>query len=471
MKMEERMIKKYKHISYVDLVEETIVWNRFFPSVLKFKKDTFECVLKAIDDYDFRSKLAEESLNNLKKNNILSDEDYEEKFFSLIERHIEKRRRELRLNIQDKKPFSTVQLFFEKCNLYCPYCIMAHTWGRKEYKVTKKNTRQKILARNIIEILGKQYQAMEIYPMEHFSITISGGEPLLKFDLLKEVINYVRNVRNDKKAVIDMNTNASLLTEEIIEFLIEKNIKLHISIDGNQAHHNTTRVYHNGKGSFDDVMNGILLLKKMGYPEENLENFQGTLYDFDLLDIEEIFKFSELGFKVALLYPNLIGVSTETGIKNASEFFELYKESLKRDLTLRSAEIKKLSDVLDEGINPIYRPFCNGLGANTKELLIQYNIPNESLSYLCQFIPELSKRHGESINIFDMELFDKSIEYQYKRLESMKKHCSSCSVIGICNGGCIMNGLNAFNDKNEGACSFWETIWCSYLNEYIKEEG
>jgi radical SAM protein with 4Fe4S-binding SPASM domain len=470
MKMEERMIKKYNHISYIDFVEDTIVWNRFFPSVLKFKKDTFECVLKAIDDYDFRSKLAEESLNNLKKNNILSDEDYAKKFFSLIELHIEERRNKLMLNIQDKKPFSTVQLFFEKCNLYCPYCIMAHTWGRKEHRTTKKKTSQKNPVKNISEILEKQYQAMEIYPIDLFSITISGGEPLLKFDLLKEVINYVRKVRNDKKTIIDMNTNASLLTEEIIEFLIEKNIKLHISIDGNQAHHNTTRVYYNGKGSFDDVMNGILLLKKMGYPEENLEKFQGTLYNFDLLDKEEIFNFSEMGFKVALLYPNLIGVSMETGRKNASGFFELYKESLKRNLTLSSAEINKLSNVLDEGINPIYRPYCNGLGANTKELLLQYNIPNESLSYLCQFIPGVSKKHGKSINIFDMELFNKSIEYQYKRLESMKKHCIDCSVIGICNGGCIMNGLNAFNEKNEGACSFWETIWCSYLNEYVKEE-
>lgn len=68
------------------------------------------------------------------------------------------------------------------------------------------------------------------------------------------------------------------------------------------------------------------------------------------------------------------------------------------------------------------------------------------------------------------ELFDKSIDYQYKRIESMKKHCINCSVIGICNGGCILNGLNAFNEKNEGACSYWKTMWSLYLKEYLMEE-
>ena len=75
-----------------------IVWNRFFPSVLKFKKNAFESVLKAIDDVDFRSKIEEESLNNLRKNNIISDEDYEKIFLSQIEQFIEKRKNELMLN-------------------------------------------------------------------------------------------------------------------------------------------------------------------------------------------------------------------------------------------------------------------------------------------------------------------------------------------------------------------------------------
>jgi len=69
-----------------------------------------------------------------------------------------------------------------------------------------------------------------------------------------------------------------------------------------------------------------------------------------------------------------------------------------------------------------------------------------------------------------MALFDKSIEFQEKRIESMKKHCINCNIVGICNGGCILNGLNSCNEKNEGACSFWEIIWSLYVNEYLKEE-
>ncbi|MCX6578596.1 MAG: radical SAM protein [Candidatus Aminicenantes bacterium] len=467
--MDKSIIKNHKHISFFNMEENTIVWNRFFPSVLKFKKNAFESVLKAIDDADFRSNMDEESLNDLKKNNILSDEDYEKKFLSQSEQYIEKRKNELMLNIQSKKPFASLLLFSEKCNLYCPYCIMAHTWGSKSYKSLKKNTDQNTLYNNVTELLDQQYKAMESFPNEHFNITISGGEPLLKFDLLKRIITYIRVTKNDQKTSIDMNTNATLLTEEMVKFFIDNNIKLQISLDGNRVHHDSTRVYRNGKGSFNDVINAIQMLKKMRYPEEMLENFQGTLYNFDLFDKEEIFDFySKLGFKIVLFYPGLVGRDAETGIKNAVKFFDLYKESLKRDPTLSSSEIRKCEEALDLGVNANYTPYCNGLGANLKVLLLNYNIPNESLSYLCQFIPGLSKKHGESINIFDMELFDKSIEFQYKRIESMKNHCINCSVIGICKGGCLMNGLNSFNEKNEGACSFWETIWTLYLKEYLK---
>jgi radical SAM protein with 4Fe4S-binding SPASM domain len=469
--MEELIIKNHKYISYFDMGENIIMWNRFFPSVLKFKKSAFESVLKAVDDADFRSKIDDESLNNLKKNNIISDEDYEKKFLSQLEQFLEKRKNELTQNMQNKKPFSSFQIFFERCNLYCPYCIMAHTWGKKEYKSLNKNTDQKILYKNITELLDQQYNAMETNPIEILSITISGGEPLIQFDLLEKIITYIRMNKNDKKASIDLNTNASLLTEKMVEFFIENNIKLHISIDGNRAHHNSTRVYHNGKGSFDDVIHAIRLLKKIGYPEEKLKNFQGTLHNFDLLDKEEFFDlFTTLGFTVALLYPSLVGTNVETGIKNAIKFFDLYKESLKRNPILISSEIKRLTTVLDSGINATYMPYCNGLGGNTTDLILNYNIPNESISYLCQFTPELSKKHGGSINIFDMEILDKSIEYQYKRIESMKRNCLNCSVIGICNGGCVMSGLDAFNEKNEGACGFWKTIWPLYLKEYLIEE-
>ncbi|HLP48606.1 MAG TPA: radical SAM protein [Candidatus Kapabacteria bacterium] len=470
--MEYLTIKNHKHIAFFNMGKNIIAWNRFFPSILKFEKSVFASVLKAIDDPDFRSQLEEESLSNLEKNNIVSDEDYEKKFLNQIEQFMEKRKNDLSLNIKRKKPFSSLLLFFEKCNLYCPYCIMAHTWGRKNYKSLKKNTDQNSLFKNVTQLLDQQYNAMENYPLDNFSITISGGEPLIKFDLLKRIIEYIRIKKNDKKTFIDMNTNASLLTEKMIGFFIDADVKLHISIDGNQTHHDSTRVYRSGKGSFNDVVKAIQLLKKMRYPEEKLENFQGTIYNFDLLNKEDIFEFySKLNFKVALLYPGLLGIDAETGKKNAFKFFDLYKESLKRDPTLISTEIKKFAAILDSGINANYNAYCNGLGANRMMLLLNYNIPNESLSYLCQFIPQLSKKHGGSIDIFDMELFDKSIDYQYKRIESMKKHCINCSMVGICNGGCILNGLNAFNEKNEGACSYWKTIWSLYLKEYLKEEN
>ena len=56
-------------------------------------------------------------------------------------------------------------------------------------------------------------------------------------------------------------TNATLLSPELLDFFAEKRIKIGVSIDGPKAINDTHRRYRNGRGSFNRAMKGIDLVK------------------------------------------------------------------------------------------------------------------------------------------------------------------------------------------------------------------
>ncbi len=58
-----------------------------------------------------------------------------------------------------------------------------------------------------------------------------------------------------------MTTNETLLTEDVVDFLIEKHFNIIISLDGPQDQHDLYRRFATGKGSFDVVMENMRRIK------------------------------------------------------------------------------------------------------------------------------------------------------------------------------------------------------------------
>src|SRR5574344_1752451 len=59
------------------------------------------------------------------------------------------------------------------------------------------------------------------------AVAVTGGEPLLKFNLIKEIFSYVRPEMHKK-----IISNGSLLTKEIVNYMNDNNIELMLSYDG-----------------------------------------------------------------------------------------------------------------------------------------------------------------------------------------------------------------------------------------------
>lgn len=84
----------------------------------------------------------------------------------------------------------------------------------------------------------------ERFPDETIKIDFFGGEPLLQMDLIKIILD---GVRDDGNIKLFMPTNGLLLDDEKINFLIENNIEISLSFDGLWQDRN--RLQLNGRGT------------------------------------------------------------------------------------------------------------------------------------------------------------------------------------------------------------------------------
>lgn len=91
-----------------------------------------------------------------------------------------------------------------------------------------------------------------------------GGEPLLAgLEFYHEVVKAQHAWKQKGKKITNfLQTNATLITSEWIDFFKENDFLIGVSLDGPREFHDQVRCYHTGKGSYEEVMRGINLLRQ-----------------------------------------------------------------------------------------------------------------------------------------------------------------------------------------------------------------
>ena len=152
------------------------------------------------------------------------------------------------------------QLVFEvtdACNLRCKYCGYADLYEGYDKRENLKFPFHK--AKLLIDYLHVLWQENECGGVvEPVSIGFYGGEPLLNVPFIEEVIAYLEGLPPvGKKFHYNMTTNAMLL-DKYMDFLVEKEFRLLISLDGDKDGQ-VYRVDAAGRNSFDRVFANICL--------------------------------------------------------------------------------------------------------------------------------------------------------------------------------------------------------------------
>jgi len=203
----------------------------------------------------------------------------------------------------------------QKCNLFCKYC--AYSGIYKSRRVHQNRKMALSIAKKSVDLFFKQITSPIRFSRKNPLISFYGGEPLLEFENVIEVVKYVKylNRKNDIEVNILITTNGVLLTKEKIKFLVNENIKIDISLDGPEREHNRFRLKANGNGSFSDVFNNIKYIKNNypGYFAENVK-FKITLHpEHDIFAIEDFFLTNDDIFPKKKVFINQVVVNEDMG--------------------------------------------------------------------------------------------------------------------------------------------------------------
>ena len=162
-------------------------------------------------------------------------------------------------------------------------------------------------------------------------------------DLINQIIRYVKksNIIDDKYIKFRITTNGTEL-DRYSDILIENDIYLTISLDGDQ-NHNRYRIWANGKESFDWVFNQILMLKQKDpiYFKKRVE-FNSMLTDISNLKEIELFFQCNFNKTPRVSELSLVGLKEKTSIEFRKMYrtvAQAFRESLKSQD--RNKKIKK----------------------------------------------------------------------------------------------------------------------------------
>ena len=146
----------------------------------------------------------------------------------------------------------------QQCNLRCNYCPYSGSYYNRIH--SNKNMTIEVAKKTIDFYIKHSFDKREI------NIGFYGGEPIIQYDLIKNIVEYTEVKGEGKKVNYHITTNATLLDQEKISFLSSHHFKMTISLDGPRELHDKNRKLMSGKGSFDKVMKNIQLIQKH-YPD------------------------------------------------------------------------------------------------------------------------------------------------------------------------------------------------------------
>lgn len=147
----------------------------------------------------------------------------------------------------------------ERCNLACPYCYMFFM-GDESYK-----QHPPVMAHDTQAGLVAWLQdAVRQQGLRSIHIGLHGGEPLLLNKKgFRQLCQALRGGLDGLcRLKISMQTNGVLIDEEWIEIFSQYGLSIGMSMDGDEAIHNLTRVTRSGRGTYQESRRGWQLLQQ-----------------------------------------------------------------------------------------------------------------------------------------------------------------------------------------------------------------
>lgn len=237
------------------------------------------------------------------------------------------------------------------CNMSCVYC-QANNGKEKPHLFMNLNT-----AENAVDIALQS-------PSKYLNFEFQGGEPLLNFDLIKHIVEYSQERKGTHEITYNVVSNLTLLTDEILEFLVKYNFGVSTSIDGSERVHNSNRPFVDGSGTFKAVLKSV---EKLRNAEICVGAIETTTRNSLMHPKEIVQSYVEMGFDSIFLRPlTPLGKATanwETIGYTAEDFLQFYKKAFNEIM-----KVNMEGKYIKEAHASIFLKRINGQSINYMEL-------------------------------------------------------------------------------------------------------
>jgi uncharacterized protein len=274
---------------------------------------------------------------------------------------------------------------------------------------------------------------------DNVSFVWHGGECLLMgLEFFERAYELERKYVGTKKVRNTIQTNGTLINKELLEFIAEKkDFYLGFSLDGPAQISDKTRVFPNKKGAFEEIFNGIKMVR-------DFRTFVGggaivvvNKKNIDYLDeIYDFFNKERINIRLNHIIDSSDPEHGISALQYGSAMIHLFDRWIDDSSSINIDPFDQFMGNLMSG-----SPTCCSYVTSCRNHFI--SIGPQGDIYPCARFDGLKEYRLGNINGESLrEALNSSIHEKLKqRTVDSLKICKSCDYLKICNGGCMHNAL------------------------------
>ena len=323
------------------------------------------------------------------------------------------------------------------CNLRCKYCFA----DEGAFKGERQLMSVEVGKAAIDFLIAKSGSRCNL------EVDFFGGEPLMNFDVVKEIVEYARSIEKgrNKNFRFTITTNGVLLSPDKMDYINKNMSNVVLSIDGRKCVNDAMRPTAGGGGTYDTIVPKFQEMAR----RRDQDNYyvRGTFTRKNLDFSKDVLHLADLGFQQTSVEPVVAPDEADYALRQEDlpEIFAQYdalaEEYVKRKKEGRGFSFFHFMVDLDQGPCVIKR--LKGCGSGSEYLAVT---PNGDIYPCHQFAGEPQFKMG---NVFDGEL-DGAIKDVFESSNVYtKEECRGCWAKFYCSGGCPANAWQFNGDFNK----------------------
>ena len=322
------------------------------------------------------------------------------------------------------------------CNLKCRYCFAEEGEYHGKRSLMSAEVGKKAID-FIIANSGKR---------RNLEVDFFGGEPLMNFDVVKEIVEYGREQEklHDKNFRFTITTNGILLDDEKQKYINENMHNVVLSLDGRKEVNDYMRPRAGGQGSYDII---VPKFQKLAESRNQTDYYLRGTFTHNNLDFsKDVFHIADdLGFKQVSVEP-VVAEATESYAITEDDLDTIFEEyeKLAEQLYIRHKTGEKdfnfFHFMVDLTGGPCIAKRLSGCGSGTEYLAVT---PEGDLYPCHQFVGQEEYKIGSVYTGIE----NMAIREEFANCNVYTKpDCKKCWAKFYCSGGCMANACHYAGD-------------------------